>query len=124
MNLNNLRQFDFTDYTITVFVMIVLEVLKAITAFLVIKVLSKIKLTNPFTLVISRNLDKICYTLFGLWILTNLFNVHIKGLSKSIAGIEQNLIPTEFILLAGVVYIFSLIFKKGVELQSENELTV
>jgi hypothetical protein len=53
-----------------------------------------------------------------------LYNGHAEWLSKRIAGLQENLISGEFILLAGVVFVFSQIFKKGVEIQSENELTI
>lgn len=124
LNLFSLRQYDFWDYTRTVSLMVAMELFKAYIAFLVIRVLSKIKLSNPFTLEIAVMLDRISYYIFGTWILTLIFNLHLKWLSKSVAGLQENLLPDEFILLAGVLFVFSQIFRKGVEIQSENELTV
>src|SRR6187397_3167939 len=49
LNLENLRKFNFWHYTGIVSMLIALEILKGYIAFLVIKVLSKIKLSNPFT---------------------------------------------------------------------------
>src|SRR5437763_10282366 len=49
LNLYNLQQFDFWWYTGMVILMIALEVIKAYTAWLVIRVLSKIKMATPFT---------------------------------------------------------------------------
>jgi len=40
------------------------------------------------------------------------------------AGMKGELISGEIHLLAGVIFVISQIFKKGVEIQSENELTV
>ena len=124
LNLYNLREVSFWKFTNTVSLMIALELLKAYTAFLVIKVLSKIKLANPFTEDVSTLLEKISHYIFATWVIVMLYNAHIKWLSKSITALRENFISGEFILLAGVIFVFSQIFKKGVEIQSENELTV
>ena len=124
LNLYSLKQFDFWHYTATVLMLIALEVLKAYIAYLVIRVLSKIKMANPFKIEVSRVLERISYFILVLWIMTLLYNAHIKWLSKSVPGLRENLVSAEFLLFAGVVFVFSQIFKKGVELQSENELTV
>lgn len=124
LNLYNLRQYDFWHYTGTVSLMIAILVLEAYIAFLVIKVLSKIKMANPFTIEVSKNLEKISYIILLTWVTAMLYNGHAEWLSKRIAGLQENLISGEFILLAGVVFVFSQIFKKGVEIQSENELTI
>lgn len=124
VNLYTLRQLNFWQYTLLVSFMIALELLKSYIAFLVIKVLSKIKLANPFTIEISNLLERISYFIFGTWIIAVLYNAHTRWLVKRIAGVPENLISEEFIFLAGVVFVFAQIFKKGVEIQSENELTV
>jgi hypothetical protein len=124
LNLSSLRQFDFWHYSATAFLMVVLEILKAYIAFLVIRVLSKIKLENPFKMEISKILERISYFIFATWIIAIIYNSYTNWLSQKITGLRTNMISEEFILLAGVVFVFSQIFKKGVELQSENELTV
>lgn len=124
MNLYNLRQFDFVQYTGITVLLIALEVLEAYAAIIVIRVLSEIKMTNPFTTEVSKKLERISYVILLIWVVTMIYNGHITWLSKQLPGLEQNVIPGEFILIAGVVFIFSQIFKKGVEIQTENELTV
>jgi hypothetical protein len=104
--------------------MIAVIVLEAYIAYLVIKVLSKIKLSNPFTLEVVNILEKISYFMFGTWMVAGLYYVYTKWLSKEITGLPENLVSGEFIFLAGIVFVFSQIFKRGVEIQSENELTV
>jgi hypothetical protein len=124
MNWYNLMQFNFWNYTSSVSFVIAVLILEAYTSFLVIKVLSKIKLANPFTTEIANLLEKISYIILGTWVTAMLYNLHTGWLSKRISGLEQNLIPGEFIFLAGVVFVISQVFKRGVEIQSENELTV
>jgi hypothetical protein len=124
LNLSGIRQFSFWQYTGTVSLMIAIPVLESYVAFLMIKVLSKIKMVNPFKIEISRLLEKISYFILVTWFLAMIYDMHLKWLSKHVAGIEQNLISLEFIFLAAIVFVIAQIFKKGVEIQSENELTI
>ena len=124
MNLFAVRQFSFWQYTTLVSFMVAILFLKANIAYLVTRVLSKIKMTSPFTIEISKLLEKISYTIFGTWLVVMLYNGHTTWLAKRIDGMEEKFISGEFILLAGVVFVISQIFKKGVELQTESELTV
>ena len=41
-----------------------------------------------------------------------------------VPGLKLSVVSGDFIVMAGVVFITAQIFKKGVELQTENELTV
>ncbi|WP_153797900.1 DUF2975 domain-containing protein [Foetidibacter luteolus] len=124
LDLYSIRQHDLWQYTGTVSLMVTLLILEAYVAFLVTRVLSKIKLASPFTMEISRILEKISYLILLVWVTAMLYNAHVKWLSKTIGMARENFISGEFIFLAGVVFIFSQVFKKGVEIQSENELTV
>ncbi len=124
MDLYKLRQFSFWHYTSMVSFEVALAALEAYIAYLVIKVLSKIKLTNPFTIGISNMLEKLSYFILGTWVTVMLYNAHTKWLLKRIDGLQENLISGEFIFLAGVVFVIAQIFKRGVEIQSENELTI
>ena len=124
VNLYELYQYSFWQLSLFTSWMVILAGLQAYIAYLVINVLSKIKLVNPFQMEIAQQLEKIAYYIFGSWIITVFSNAHTKWLMKRFDGMEDNLLGTEFIFLAGVVFIFSQVFKKGVEIQSENELTV
>lgn len=124
IDLSSLKQFGFWHYTLIVSFMVAMAALKSYVAYLVIKVLSEIKMVNPFTMEIARMLERISYFIFGVWIITLFYDLHIAWLAKQEVGMKENYNSGEFIFLAGVVYVISQIFKKGVEIQSENELTV
>lgn len=124
LNLHALRQYDFWHYTSIVSFKVVLLILEAVIAFLVIKVLTKIKLDHPFTTEVSQLLERIGYITLGTWVTAVLYNAHTKWLWKRVAGMEGDLVSVEFIFLAGVVFVISQVFKKGVAIQTENELTV
>lgn len=124
LNLYSLMQFNFWHYTLTVSFMIALCLLKAYVAYLVVKILSKIKLSSPFTVEVSELMERISYFILALWVIAMVYNLHTAWLVKKIAALQENFVSGEFIFLAGVIFVMAQIFKKGVEIQSENELTV
>ncbi|MFI5152685.1 MAG: DUF2975 domain-containing protein [Chitinophagales bacterium] len=124
LNLSAVRDYDFGHYTGSVLLMAFILIMEAYTAFLVTRALSKIKMANPFTSEVSKKLVKISYIILFTWVAALLYNGHSSWLSKRIPGFQENLFSTDFIFLAGVVFVFAQIFRKGVEIQSENELTV
>jgi Protein of unknown function (DUF2975) len=124
MNLYNLRQSNFWYYTVKVAMLVALLVLKAYTAWLVVKVLSRIKLKDPFTMETAKTLERISYFILVTWLLDQVQNAYAKWLSEGLSGLRDSLVLNEFIFLAGVIFVIAQIFKKGVEIQSENELTI
>jgi len=124
LNLYDVRQFSFLHYTITAILMAAIPALEAYIAYLVIKVLTKIKLANPFTIEISKTIERISYFMLATWIIAIIYNMHTLWLMKRVTGLHEDLVSTDFIFLAGVVFVIAQIFKRGVEIQSENELTV
>ena len=123
-NLSKVQAYDFWQYTVVVLMNVAILIVDAYIAYLITRALSKIKMSNPFTPAVSRLLERISYLILFVWVLAMLYNGHIGWLSKQIAGFQETKFSGEFILMAGVVFVFSQIFKKGVEIQSENELTV
>ena len=120
----NLSQYDFWHYTGIISLKAAILIIEAYTAFLVIKVLSTIKITNPFTMDVAQRLEKIAYMLMLAWGAIIIYNGQLKWLSKEVAGLQENKLSSELIIYAGLVFVIAQIFKKGVEIQNENELTV
>jgi len=104
--------------------MFLLYALKSYVWYLVIKTLSHLKLTNPFKMETAQKLEKISYTLFSTWIAGMVSSAHTAWLEKVTDGVQADYVSGEFIFMAGLVFIISQVFKRGVEIQSENELTV
>lgn len=124
LNLNTLREFSFWHYTITASFIVALAIMKAFVWLLVIYTISKINLMNPFTSAVAQNLEKISYVLLGAWIVGILSIVHKGCLLKRTGEDFGDSYSGEFLFMAGLVFIISQVFKRGVEIQSENELTV
>lgn len=122
--LENLQAYSFLHYIYYCVTLAGLAVLKAHIAYLVIKAMDKINLKNPFTLNFVTKLERISYLIFVTWLIVIMNNAYSEWLQKRIADLELSITSGEFILVAGILYIFSQIFRRGVELQQENELTI
>lgn len=119
-----LLHYDPEQYVISVGLLSTYMVLKAQIAYMLIMVLSKIKMSNPFVIATSRALEKISYLILTTWIIAVIHNLHAEFLVKRAPELTITQLPSEFIFYAGVVYVISQVFKKGVEIQAENELTI
>jgi hypothetical protein len=124
LDLFDLREVSFWYYTQVVSFNVAVSIMKAYVFFLVIKIFTKIDLSDPFKMDLALRLEKISYVLFGLSIVGMISRGH-TGYLLDITGVEYGLKFTgEFLFMAGLIFIISQIFKRGVELQSENDLTV
>ncbi len=124
LSMHSLREYNFWHYTVAVSMKVALIGMKGYVLFMVIKALSKVKLMNPFTVEIAQILEKMSYVLFGAWILALINNGYSDWLVKRTGILHAEWSTGEFIFMAGIVFIIAQVFKRGVEIQSENDLTV
>lgn len=124
LDMSALYHFNFTYYTLHMAFLIVLLVMKSLVWYLVIKTLSGIRQHNPFNTGTSLMLLTISYVLFATWILGVINNAYNGWLIKQVSDLADGSSTDSFLFMAGLVFIIAQIFKYGVELQSENELTV
>ena len=101
--------------------------LKAYMMYCVIEILSIINLQNPF----SQSVFNLASKLSGLALVIGIASIVTKSQTKWMAktmdvGNYKSFFVGEegFIFFAGILFILSLVFKRGIELQTENELTI
>ncbi len=123
MDLSRYADASFLHYTVIVFYYILLYLLQAYIALFMAKLLSAINIEKLFTTAVVEILQKISITIFVVWILAMVHNLHVILLDKY-AEIDAEPFASEYIFLAGIVYVLAELFKRGVEMQKENELTV
>ncbi len=105
-----------------------IALLKAVLFYVVIKLVSDIKLEKPFNELVAKQIMQISHYTFSIGLLSYIARETSKGLQHH--GYDINKMDEfwadsqAFILMAAVVYVIGTIFKKGVELQNENDLTV
>lgn len=107
---------------------IIISVLKAYLFYVVIKLITNFDLSNPFNRFVSEQIVQISYFTLSIGLLSLIARQFAKNLlhrGYQIHQLNEYWVDSEaFILMAAVVYIISQIFKRGIELQSENELTI
>lgn len=105
-----------------------ISVLKAVMFYIVIRLMHKMDLTKPFNTFIARQILLISYYTLSVGLLSYIAKQVTKNLKHH--GFDANLLnqfledSQAFILMGAVIYIIAIIFKRGVEIQKENDLTV
>lgn len=120
-----LRQYNIQYFVNTMSMLVFLSAFKTHVWYLVIQLLSKLRLQTPFSRDIAIRLEKIAFELLGIWLVNIMGMVYLKWLEKTTGEQLGDLgVGDEFLLFAAIVYIVAQIFKRGIELKEENELTV
>jgi hypothetical protein len=126
LNIFSIRAHSTWYYGYAMVITIAVSALKAIVWYVVFGLLSKLKLQTPFSMEVEKKLERIAFLLLAVWIVSSIFwKIYIYYLFKD-TGIQ--LPPAnsgdEYFFIAGIVYIISQIFKRGIEIEEENQLTV
>lgn len=105
-----------------------IAILKAVLFYTVIRLMHKMELTKPFSAFAASQIAQISHYALVIGLLSYLG----RQLSKTAAhhGLATDVVTPfwddaqAFILMGAVIYIIATIFKKGVAIQTENDLTV
>lgn len=105
-----------------------ISILKAYLFYIVIMLLHKLDLSKPFNSFVSAKITQISYFTLSIGLLSHIARQTAKNLlhhGYKIDQMDQFWVDSEaFILMAAVVYVIATIFKKGLDIQTENDLTV
>lgn len=128
VNLTELYKLGLFHYLNIGLVLLISSGLKAYIAYLVIKISTKFNLQQPFNKTAYQLISQISYFILIIGILQACAQSYYKGLIK-----EGLTVPNlshhfgnggEFLFVAGIIFIIAQVFKRGLEIQSENELTI
>ena len=123
LNLFEYRNYSFVQYSFIVLYKVCLFAVEAYIAFLVIQLLQRLNLKQPFNIDVQQLMKQISFGIFYLWIVAIIHIAHVQFLAKK-HGFEMELFSSDFIFLSGIIFIFAQIVKRGIEIQSENDLTI
>lgn len=104
-----------------------IAVLKAYLFYIVIRLMHKLDLSRPFNNFVEKQISLISYYTLSIGLLSLLARQTTKGMTHYVPDINLNRFWEDgqaFILMGAVIYIIAVIFRKGIEIQNENELTV
>ena len=105
-----------------------ISILKAFLFYIVIRLMHKMDLSKPFNTFVSNQILQISYYTLSI----GLFSLIARQITKYLMhhgfvtnSLNQFWVDSQaFILMGAVIYIIATIFKKGVAIQNENDLTV
>lgn len=107
---------------------LVISILKAYLFYIVSMLISTLDLSKPFNRFVSKQISQISYFTLSIGLLSYIARETAKNLlhrGYEIDQLNQFWVDSQaFILMAAIVYVIATIFKKGIELQNENDLTV
>jgi len=125
LNLSELRDYSLLYYIQMASLVIALNGLKAYIAYLVVKIFLKFDLTKPF----NHDITALITTISNVALNAGILALVTDGVSNWLAKHKGIDVPInngagEILFFAGVIYIIAIVFRKGTELQTENDLTV
>jgi Ni/Fe-hydrogenase subunit HybB-like protein len=107
---------------------IFISILKACLFYILIRLMHKMDLSKPFNTFVAKQMKQISYYTLSIGLFSYIGRELVKNLMHHGFVTDQlNQFWTDgqaFILMGAVIYIIAIIFKKGVDLQTENDLTV
>ncbi|WP_143306297.1 DUF2975 domain-containing protein [Chitinophaga vietnamensis] len=107
---------------------LIISILKACLFYIVIRLMHKIDLSKPFNVFVARQISQISYFTLSIGLLSYIARQLGENLARQgfvTDNLNQFWADSEaFILMGAVIYIIATIFKKGVDIQNENDLTV
>jgi len=124
LNLSGLQQYDSNAYSVIAGFMIGICAVKTFIAYLTIKIFSTINLSNPFSAEVAALVERISVVAFVAGLFAIVAASYSDWLSKNGITIPYNWSAGELLMFAGVIFVIAQVFKRGIELQSENDLTI
>ncbi len=107
---------------------LIISILKACLFYIVIRLMHKMDLSKPFNTFVAGQILQISYFTLTIGLLSYIARQLAESLMHH-GFVTENLNQfwadsQAFILMGAVIYIIATIFKKGVDIQTENDLTV
>ena len=128
LDLSGLMARDMRHYIGILSVILYMNALKAYMFYLMIRIFLKINLIHPFSKPVSNLIAQISQITMQIAIVIIFTDAYLKWLAKR--GFELPDLGAftggafEYILMGVIIYALSKVFKRGLEIQSENELTI
>lgn len=125
LDLSLIRAYDIRYYGMALSLVIAIPILKAHIWYKVIGILKDFDLSNPFKIDIAKKMENIVADLLGIIITLFISNIWFEWLTKRIPELQKIQYGIEeYIFMTALLFIITHLFKKGIDLQNENDLTV
>ncbi len=131
LDLSSLFQFDSGYFLVETFLMSIVGIMKAIMFYLIIKLIhdKKLNLLQPFSKEVRKFIFNLAFLTFGIGLFSSWAVKYAEWFeSKGVVMPDSNLLKIDgagvWLFMSIVLFIIAQIFKRGIEIQEENELTV
>jgi hypothetical protein len=124
-------QYDHGYFLVFTLLLGIVAVMKALIFYLIVKILhdKKLNMAKPFNKEVGRFIFNLCYLAFGIGMFSYWGGKYIAWLIKQGVDVAEvqllRFAGADVWLFMGVVlFVIAQIFKRGIEIQTENELTI
>ena len=128
LDLSQLKEYSNYQYAYLVSSIISIFILQAIMFYVLLSIFKKINLVNPFDQLIGKLFSKLSLVSFAIGVLSKVtFELSSKYISQGMNFpnlIEHIIHGDAFLFFAGILLFVSMLYKRGIELQTENDLTI
>ena len=129
--LSSLYQFDHGHFFVITLTMIIVAVLKAIMFYYIVKLFvdKKLNISQPFSIELSRFILLLSYLALGIGLFSHVgfkYSVWLTQQGVQTADLQSLHIggADVWLFMAVILFVIVQIVKRGIEIQTENELTV
>ncbi|MCF7559735.1 DUF2975 domain-containing protein [Sabulilitoribacter multivorans] len=119
-----LYNFSKSHYSVFVILIILISMIKAYLFYLVVRIFFKINFNKPFSLNVANLICKISHVAFSIGVVAFVANIYNTWLISKDAVTRLHWPIQEYLFMAGIIFIIAFVFKRGIEIQSENDLTI
>ncbi|WP_333695467.1 DUF2975 domain-containing protein [Flavobacterium sp.] len=128
LDLSDMYENQYPHFTGLMSFVVMGAILKAYLFYLVIKIFLKLNWVKPFDREIANRIEKISYEAVAIAVLSFIaqkYTTHLIHKGYEVSDVANFWSDTPaFLMMAAILYIIAQVFKKGIELQNENDLTV
>lgn len=124
LDLYSLYDYDKVHFISLVLLLIVIISLKAYIFYLLILIFKLIDLNQPFQESVVKIIFRIYKVSLSIGIIGVIANTYHNWLKAKVHFTQIDFETSEYFFLAGVVYVVATLFKRAIDIQTENDLTV
>lgn len=131
IDLSDLFEFSHVYFVVLTSIMSIVAIMKALLFYLIVKILhdKKLNVTKPFSREFGSFIFNVSYLTFGIGLFSFLAVKHIEWfVSQGVQFVDvSNLYISGtdvWLFMSVTLFVIAQIFKRGIEMQEENELTI
>jgi hypothetical protein len=128
LDLSDLQAKNFAAFIGLMSFIVLISTLKAYLFYMVVKIFMKLNFVKPFSVEIAKLVENISLEVLSIAIvgaIAKQYTKRLKQLGYDISNAQEYWNDTAaFLIMAATIYVIAQVFKKGIELQNENDLTI